>query len=75
MFKLSAEVTERYPTFVESADGYVTLEVFATTAVSKLETFGMATVPVNVGLVNIVALLSLVTFPKPTFVAVVPTSE
>ena len=32
---------------------FVTLAVLATTAVSKLATFGIATVPVNVGLANV----------------------
>ena len=34
-------------------DTFVTLAVLATTAVSKLATFGIAIVPVNVGLANV----------------------
>ena len=39
---------------------------------SAVEGVGAAVVPVNVGEVNIVVLLSFVTFPKPTSPAVVP---
>ena len=51
--------------------GKVVFSVFAAIAVSMLAMFGIAIVPVKVGLVNIVALLSLVTLPKSTLAAVV----